>query len=157
MRTATTYGLDAYDERLIGHESPYLAPERDEAAAQRGGHELRKPAVHPGRRDAGHVRATGQRAAATAGHEIRQPLGRSDLTVSDLLIGLPFELLLEPQPGQRAVFGTQMLEIRQAHLGHDTRVGEDRVASDGDMPLTTDSPPPVMAGTINPPGHMQNE
>ena len=60
-----------------------------------------------------------------------------------------FEPLLEFQPRQLAPFGTQMFEIRKPDLRDQPRIGIGR--------RTTDSPPPVMAGTLNPPGHMQNE
>ena len=74
-----------------------------------------------------------------------------------VLPGQLFELLLELQPGQLAPFRTQVLEIRRPHLV--TMPGWQRVTCGrwATMPLTTDCAASVMAGTMNPPGHMQNE
>ena len=44
--------------------------------------------------------------------------------IAPLASGQFLELLLEAQPGQFAPFRTQMLEIREANLGDQSRIGK---------------------------------
>ena len=68
-----------------------------------------------------------------------------------------FEPLLEFQPRQLAPFGTQMFEIRKPDLRDQPRIGIGRRTAAGRHAVDHRLAASVMAGTMNPPGHMQNE
>jgi hypothetical protein len=70
--------------------------------------------------------------------------------------GLLLERLLEPQACERPVRG-EGAEVSGRSSTTRPALAKGELRSEGDMPLTTVSPGPVEAGTMKPPGHMQNE
>ena len=148
-------GLDAHDQRFIGQESPHPPPESGDTRPQGRGDKSGHPLIQPGRHNARYIRGPGQRTARTSRHEIGDTLGRSDLMLAAVLPGQPLELLLEFQPGQLAPLCPQKSASRTSVTKPELAKTEFRPL--GDIPFTTDSAASVIAGTMNPPGHIQNE